>query len=163
MDVDGVDPDDADDDAGNGLPTRRGPRLPNDPLKYIRGVKGGRYQARPYDAIDRTRLNLGIFSTVGEARSAILAHFWGRLPAPPKYVEKIVKDGQTFYIAVVPVCGFRTRIGSPMRTPERASKIVREFLTCFYGEARAGEMISGKTDGASISPRLRARKRTGAA
>jgi hypothetical protein len=42
-----------------------------DPDRYLRQVKGGRIQARPYDPEARTRVNLGTFATKSQARVAV--------------------------------------------------------------------------------------------
>ena len=66
-------------------------RLANDPDKYIRRVRGGRFQARPYD--EGERFNLGTFATVGEARSAI-REFWRRSVGElPKHTYRVHVNG----------------------------------------------------------------------
>ena len=45
-------------------------RLENDPDRYIRVVKGGKYQARPIDLGER--YDLGLFPTKAAARVAML-------------------------------------------------------------------------------------------
>lgn len=61
-------------------------RVQGDPDKYIRLVKGGRYQARPYDPAaehmppTKRRYTIpGTFATKDQARRAIREFWWGRV------------------------------------------------------------------------------------
>jgi hypothetical protein len=75
------------------------PRLENDPDRYIRRVKGGKFQARPID--EDGRHNLGLFPTMGEARKAIQDYYWGRRGERAKYVRFFSKrEGPQFRIEV---------------------------------------------------------------
>jgi len=86
----------------------RGPRLANDPDKYIRVVKGGKYQARPYD--EGVRYNLGLYATKHQARKAIQEFWWGRFAARPRWARPVTsRSGQTRWIAVVRVPAPRDR------------------------------------------------------
>lgn len=69
------------------LRRRVGPKLVNDPDRYIRRVKGGRYQARPWDL--GTRYNLGLFATPHEARRAIHDFWWGKRADLPKHTRRV--------------------------------------------------------------------------
>lgn len=62
------------------------PRVHPDPDRYIRMVKGGRYQARPYDFLadhlppkERRMTIPGTFATKAQARKAIRDFWWGRI------------------------------------------------------------------------------------
>lgn len=105
-------------------------RLRNDPYKYIRVVKGGRYQARPWD--DGERFNLGLFPTRDAAAIAI-REFWQHggaswyRKAKMKYVRpKKRRDGTSAYTAVVFV-----NLGD-YTTEESAYQAIRKYLqgTC---------------------------------
>lgn len=77
-------------------------RLANDPYKYIRRVKGGKYQARPYDQGER--YNLGLFPTREAAARAIGEFWWGKRPDKPRHVKPVRKcDGSVKYRAVIVV------------------------------------------------------------
>lgn len=57
--------------------------------RYIRRVKGGRYQARPYDAVDGKRYNLGIYNTREQAAAAIKLFWQGKLKELPRFVLRV--------------------------------------------------------------------------
>jgi hypothetical protein len=82
-------------------PTHRSPRVGNDPDRYIRLVKGGKYQARPYD--EGVRENLGLFPTRHAARKAIAEYWWGRLKPRPRFARPVSCGQTTRWIAVVRV------------------------------------------------------------
>ncbi len=124
---------------------RRSARLANDPDKYIRKVKG-RYHARPYDCVDGSRRNLGLFLTPGDARKAILAYWWGKINAKPKYIRKL---GDRQFAVVVMLAGHHVRVGSIQTSEDAAIKLARDFLTAYYGRAEAESRISGRMDGAT--------------
>jgi hypothetical protein len=84
-------------------------RLQNDPDKYIRPIKGGRYQARPYDLA--FRYNLGNFHTKHAARKAIERFWKGEIQARLKFARPLplTVDGVRGWIAVVRVPAARDR------------------------------------------------------
>ena len=82
-------------------PDRRGPRLQGDPFKYIRRVKGGKFQARPYCTIERERYNLGLFPTRGTAADAIRLFWETGAGERLKFVRRIDSQDGTVYRAVV--------------------------------------------------------------
>jgi DNA-binding CsgD family transcriptional regulator len=77
----------------------RSPRVEGDPDKYIRLVKGGKYQARPY--VDGVRENLGLFPTKHAARVALQEYWWGRLKARPRFARPMPGNGGLFFALVV--------------------------------------------------------------
>jgi hypothetical protein len=85
------------------------PRLRDDPDKYIRRVKGGRYQARPFDL--GVRYDLGLFATMHEARTAIREFWWGQRDSLPRFVKCVhTKAGQRYRAVITHVIGeFATR------------------------------------------------------
>jgi hypothetical protein len=56
---------------------RSSPRVEGDPDKYLRVVKCGKIQARPY--LEGVRYNLGLFQTKHQARKAVAAFWWGQI------------------------------------------------------------------------------------
>lgn len=80
---------------------RRGPRLANDPDRYIRQVPGG-YQVRPYCTISKKRHTLpGVFRTPAAARKARDEFWWGKLDDVQKYVRRQRHPDDTFTYKVV--------------------------------------------------------------
>lgn len=71
----------------------RGVRVQFDPDKYVRPVKGGRFQARPYCEEDGTRHNLGLFATRHQARKAVEEFWWGRVKPRPRFVRRYALRG----------------------------------------------------------------------
>lgn len=70
--------------------------------RYIRRVKGGKYQARPYDSIDGKRYNLGLFPSRYEARKAIQLFWRGKLKELPRFVRRIKnRDGTIEYTVYI--------------------------------------------------------------
>lgn len=106
-------------------------RLQNDPYKYVRRVKGGKYQARPFD--EGQRYNLGLFATKDAAAAAVREFWWGKRPDKHRHVKPVHKgDGTTTYRAaiVVPLGEFST--------PEAAFEAVQRYVraTCgIYADA----------------------------
>lgn len=83
------------------------PRLENDPDRYIRRVKGGKFQARPID--EDGRHNLGLFPTKDAARKAIQDYWWGRREERAKYVRFFSKrEGPQFRVEVPVRAWFHT-------------------------------------------------------
>jgi hypothetical protein len=111
----------------------RPPRLANDPDKYVRVVKGGKYQARPYDE-GRVRYNLGLFPTRHQARQAVLDFWWGRRPARLRFARPVrTAAGEELWVAVVRIPrragGHETvRVGPRFRTAEEAHRAAVEYL-----------------------------------
>lgn len=118
------------------------------PPRYIRRVKGGKWQARPYRSDTAERHNLGLFKTLEEAQEAIEAFLDGHRDPLPKFVHRHqFSDGSKSYWAAVPSAGKggkRTlaRIGEWFSTPEEASRAVRRHLELFYGRQIAAMFLS---------------------
>ena len=119
------------------------PRLESDPMRYIRRVKGDKYQARPW--LDGRRYNLGLFATPGAARKAIDDFHWGRLgDGRPKYVRPIRRRfGGLEYLAAVHVAPGRVVKVGRFDTEAEASDAVRKFLAANYEPEKAERMLSG--------------------
>jgi len=98
---------------------KRSPRVANDPDKYIRPVKGGRFQARPY--LEGERFNLGIFHTRHQARTAISLFWWGKLKDTPKYTKRIDVRGEVRYLTIVSFEGQVHKLGPFMTRDEAAA------------------------------------------
>ncbi|MBN9522264.1 hypothetical protein J0H58_27725 [bacterium] len=88
-------------------PARRPQRRPckheKDPRnEYLRPVKGGKWQARPYCPIVRERYDLGLFDDVTAARKA-RDEFWaGKRPDLPRFTRQCrTADGLRYYAVVV--------------------------------------------------------------
>ena len=102
------------------------PRLPNDPMRYIRRVRNGMYQARPYD--EGERYNLGLFPTWTEAARAIQEFWrhggasWYRRLKLHRVREVKMKDGTVCYDASVTV-----RLGR-YKTPEEAHAATVRYI-----------------------------------
>jgi len=117
-------------------------RLPNDPMRYIRRVKNGMYQARPYD--DGERYNLGLFPTWSEAARAI-QEFWRHGAASwykgarLKFVRQIQTKTGTVYSA-------RVVIPLPERyqTAEEAHQAAIDFLRKHFDEAAVQKLLQRK-------------------
>lgn len=122
------------------------PRLANDPDRYVRPVKGGKFQARPYDDETGVRSNLGLFPTRHAARKAILA-FWsdknatGRLRWARPVTSR--RSGELLHwIAVVRMPGYLSR------TVTRPRKVWRDGVARERAEAvlvRGGSWRVGQT------------------
>jgi hypothetical protein len=117
---------------------RRSPRVANDPDKYIRVAKTGKYQARPYCSIERERYDLGLFETRHQARTAILEFWRGKRPDIPKYTRRIhTRDGHR-YMVIIPYRG-QTFVEGPFLTREEAAFAVRFICLGLVGrEASVG-------------------------
>lgn len=101
---------------------RSSPRLRNDPYKFVRLVKGRKWQARPYCDIERERYNLGLFPTREQAAEAVRLFWRTSKGDKPKFVRPVkYRDGTTGYRALVPVA-----LGE-FATPEQAADAVRRF------------------------------------
>lgn len=110
--------------------TRRPVRVANDPDRYVRQVKGGRYQARPFD--EGVRYNLGCFETRAQARKAILEFWWGRLAPRLRWTKPVpLPDGGTEWLAVVRVPGEREKRkrGGPAPEPGLVTVRVGRYAT----------------------------------
>jgi len=107
-------------------------RLVNDPDKYIRQVKGGRYQARPY--AEGVRYNLGQFDTKHQAREAINRFWWGKLQELPKHTQRVRVNGEDKYIVKLrhEADGYTYKLG-PYDTREEAAKIASALVLGLYG------------------------------
>jgi hypothetical protein len=108
---------------------RRSPRLENDPDRYIRLVKGAKYQARPIDLM--CRYDLGIFPTKAAARKAIQEFWWGRLPSQPQWTKKLHTNQGVRFAALVPDPtrpGKFLRVGGDFETREEAAAAAEAFI-----------------------------------
>lgn len=119
------------------MASRRSARISTDPEKYIRAIKGGRYQARPW--LEGRRYDLGTFATRGAARIAIQQFWRGEIVAKPRFVKKIHTAVGVRYIAVVHVPGEdgvrRTiRVGDRYLTPVEAQGAAINYLDETLGE-----------------------------
>lgn len=114
----------------------------DDPDRYIRVVRGGKYQARPYDYDLQGRENLGLFHTRDQARKAIREYWAGKRKPLPKFVRRaFFRNGDVKYYALVPDTdrsGGRKwlRVGGPQMwhaTPEEAYAAGAAHLRREYG------------------------------
>lgn len=111
-------------------PNRRGPRLATDPFRYVRRVKGGRYQARPYD--EGVRYNLGLFPTPAAAAKAVLEFWWGKRTERPKFVRPVhLRGGVTAYVVIVRALGRRDHLGRFATEAEAAAAAVAHVRATF--------------------------------
>ena len=103
-------------------------RIQFDPDRYIRLVKGGKYQARPYS--EGERYSLGLFETKAQARKAIQDFWWGRVPSRGRFVRRAkTRQGPRFFV-VVPV-----RVGEWFETYEAASAAAERWIRATWGKA----------------------------
>lgn len=109
---------------------KRSPRVANDPDKYIRVVKGGRYQARPY--LEGERFNLGLFETRHSARAAISLFWWGKLKDAPKYTKRIEIHGEIRFLATIRFDDEALTLGS-FATRDEAAAAVRGLVFAIVG------------------------------
>jgi len=100
-------------------------RINNDPDKYIRMIKGGRYQARPFDEGVRYTLP-GFFATKAEARKAIQAFWWGKIKELPKGTRAYHTRGTVKYAALLIENGRVVSVLSWHATREEAAKAHRQ-------------------------------------
>lgn len=112
----------------------RSARVHNDPDKYLRVVKGGKIQARPY--LEGVRYNLGLFATKDQARKAVREFWWGRVKERQRFARPYsYRPG--LWIAVVPVPDDAThelrfvRVGGPtavFATSQEAHRVACRWL-----------------------------------
>jgi hypothetical protein len=118
----------------------------NDPDRYIRVVKGGKYQARPHDSVTGERDNLGLFHTRDQARKAIRDYWAGRRKAKPKFVRRVDTAQGSRYFLVIPSAGPEgkkwIRVGGWFDTEDEAAAAVRHILVTSYGRIVAEAMLS---------------------
>lgn len=104
------------------------PRLLNDPDRYIRRVKGNKFQARPID--QGVRYDLGLFSTPGEARKALQEFWWGRMKDLPRYTKQIRTPLGLRFIGIVPLPVPVCRAGSDSTLPKAITPKAKTPLKC---------------------------------
>ncbi len=122
----------------------RPPRLASDPDKYIRRIRGGRYQARPYD--EGERFNLGTFATVQDARAAI-KEFWRRSVGElPKHTHRVMIDGVEKFMVRIKFegDGWTYQLG-PYDTREQAGAAAAGLCLGLYGPL-FGEVATQRID-----------------
>ncbi len=116
------------------------------PDRYIRQVKGGKFQARPHDSLTGERDNLGLFQTRREARKAIGEYWAGLRKGRPKFVRACPHRGGMRYFVLVPSAGptGRTwvRVGEWFATEEEAGAAASEYLIAVYGKIAAEALLS---------------------
>ncbi|HEY1188456.1 MAG TPA: hypothetical protein VGE74_12465 [Gemmata sp.] len=124
-----------------------------DPDRYVRRVKGGRFQARPYDPETRTRENLGTFATEAQARAAVQRFWWGQQPPRAKFV-RACRNQYSFgrgeaarYFVLIPTAaadGGRkwSRVGAWFATEAEAVAARDAFLVQSFGRLVAAAMLS---------------------
>lgn len=119
-------------------------RLANDPDKYIRRIRGGRFQARPYD--EGVRYNLGTFATAGEARAAI-REFWRRSVGElPKHTHRATVNGVEKFMVRIKFegNGWTYQLG-PYDTREQAGAAAAGLCLGLYGPL-FGEVATQRID-----------------
>jgi len=119
-------------------------RLANDPDKYIRRIRGGRFQARPYD--EGVRYNLGTFATAGEARAAI-REFWRRSVGElPKHTHRVTVNGVEKFMVRIKFegNGWTYQLG-PYDTREQAGAAAAGLCLGLYGPL-FGEVATQRID-----------------
>lgn len=127
-----------------------------DPDRFIRRVKGGRYQARPHNAVTRERINLGTFATIDQARVAIRKYWWGQIEPKPKFVRLWrnqywhERDEPPRYFVVIPTAapeggkrGWK-RVGGWYASEPEAAAAAKQFLVASFGRLVAEAMLSRK-------------------
>jgi hypothetical protein len=122
---------------GKSMAFPRSARISNDPDRYIRPTKGGKFQARPY--CEGRRYDLGIFATKASARVAILKFFRGEIVSKPRFVRRCYGREGVFYIAMVCVpdaAGVKRtiRVGDRYKTPAEAQAVAINYLDRTLGE-----------------------------
>ena len=105
------------------------PRLYGIPADYVRLVRNGRWQARPY--VDGERINLGLFGSETEARRAVRRYYqFGEIGRGlPKFVRRM-PGGE--FIAQFSFDGTVLRLG-PFDSPAKAFDSARAFITQLEG------------------------------
>lgn len=112
----------------------RPPRLANDPDRFIRPVKGKRWQVRPYCPVEKVRYTIpGTFGTIGEARKALQEFWWGKRPDVPRFTRAYhTADGERFG-AVVYWHGERYTAGRMFATRAEAAAAAHGILVAITG------------------------------
>lgn len=119
----------------------------DDPDRYIRPVKGGKYQARPHDTLSGERENLGLFATRAQARTAIREFWAGKLRPRPKFVRSSRSPAGPRFFVVLPAPtaeGGRRwqRVGGWYATADAAAAARDGFLRAAFGPLAAAAMLS---------------------
>lgn len=128
-------------------PAPRGARLRNDPNRFIRMVKGGRFQARPYvppSEGGEGRVNLGCFATAAEARQAVLDFWWGRRPGRLRWARPVPRGDGTAWIAVVRIPPWAVWLEGrrkPVPTRRAAHRLPGEYPTAELAHAAAARWL----------------------
>lgn len=123
---------------------------PPDPDRYIRRIKGGRYQARPYDLRSGERHNLGTFATMAQARTAVWRFWNGEISPRPKYVRAYRRpDGGApeWYFVVVPGPAGWQRVGGRFATEAEAAAAVEAHLAGRLGPEAAERLLARREGG----------------
>jgi len=111
-------------------------------MRYIRRVKNGMYQARPYD--DGERYNLGLFPTWSEAARAI-QEFWRHGNAHwykgvrMKFVRTVQTKSGTRYRAQIVV-----PLQQRFTTPEAAHQAALDFLRKHFDDDTVERLLKRK-------------------
>ena len=104
-------------------------RVGNDPDRYVRPVKGGRYQARPYCGVEHRRYDLGCFETREQARKAVREFWWGKRKALLPGTRRFrLRDGRVCYAAVAVVLGERVSLKRMFDTREEAHRALLDAV-----------------------------------
>lgn len=112
-----------------------GARLRNS-CTYVRRVKNGRWQARPYCSIEKERYNLGIFNTREAAEAAVRAFWKTSRGDRRKFVKPVhYRDGSTRYAATLIITLGRHD------SPEQAADVVRDFLARRLPKEEAARLV----------------------
>jgi hypothetical protein len=133
-------------------------RLANDPYQYVRRVKGGKWQARPYDDVDHRRINLGLYPSREAAAGAIRAYWRLSLESratveKPRFVRPVRhRDGTVTYAVVIP-----THLGT-YTTADAARNAAVRFLLTTCGPLFAPEVLAGREDLGAAAKRAKARR-----
>lgn len=100
--------------------------------KYIRLVKGGKWQLRPYCSILGVRYDLGLFDSKEDARRAREKFWAGGMLETPRFTRRIrTREGER-YMAHVHVAGERFKLG-PFLTRAEAAAAARGVLIAVAG------------------------------
>lgn len=131
------------------------PRLRLDGLpKYVRQVGADLWQARPYDPLTGTRVNLGTHPSDSEAARAIRMWRAGRVVPRSRFVRKVNTRAGVRYYARVKVAGRWRRCGTELyRTEAACAAALVEWLNREIGAAAAGRLLAPPDEsGRSKSP-----------
>lgn len=115
---------------------RRGPRLANDPNKYIRRVAGNRYQCRPHVPLSEGgegRVNLGCFDTIGEARAARDAFWWNKFPPRLKWAFPVNGSDSGKWIAFIRLPAYVLKLVEDREPPTGRAKGRLRSIKCESG------------------------------